>query len=88
MYTRVPSHAPSWVFSAVKHGFCQAVRGAGFEGSYRSKRVPSLERLVAVLSGVIGWAEDGLRGVAALIWMVKIIMQTPTFLTAQSGTDD
>ena len=51
-------------------------------------RVSSRQRLVAVLSGVIGWAEDGLRGVAALIWMVKIIMQTPTFLTAQSGTDD
>ena len=88
MYTRVPSHASSWVFSAVKDCFCHAVRGAGFEGSYRSKRVPSRERLVAVLSEVIRWHQNGLSGVTALIRVIKVVMQTAAFLSAQGGANN
>lgn len=88
MYTRVPSHAPSWFFSAVKDCFCQAVRGAGFEGSYRSKRVSSRERLVAVLSEVIRWHQNGLNGVTALIRVIKVVMQTAAFLSAQGGANN
>lgn len=88
MYTRVPSHAPSWVFSTVKDCFCQAVRGAGFEGSYRSKRLSSRERLVAVLSEVIRWHQNGLSGVTALIRVIKVVMQTAAFLSAQGGANN
>ena len=88
MYTRVPSHAPSWVFSAVKDCFCQAVRGAGFEGSYRSKRVSSRERLVAVLSEVIRWHQNGFSGGAALFGVIKVIVQAAAFLSAQGGPDN
>ena len=51
-------------------------------------RVPSRERLVAVLSEVIGWHQNGLSGVAALIWMIKVIVQASTFLSAQGGADN
>ena len=84
----MPSHAPSWVFIAPKNRLCRAVRWTGFESGYRALRVPSRKGLVAILSEVIGWHQNGLSGVTALIWMIKVIVQAAAFLSAQGGPDN
>ena len=84
----MPSHAPNWILIAPKNRLCRAVRCTGFESGYRPLRVPSRKGLVAILSEVIGWHQNGLSGVTALIWMIKVIVQASTFLSTQGGANN
>ena len=88
LYGRVFSYAANWVFVAPENCFCQAVHCTGSEGVHRPLRVSSRERLVAVLSEVIRWHQNGFSGGAALIRMIKIIVQAAAFLSAQGGPDN